>query len=29
MSGLTEFIDNAIEENIQEESESTEPVSGE
>jgi hypothetical protein len=29
MSGLTEFIDNAIEENIQEESEPTEPVSGE
>ena len=29
MSGLTDFIDNAIEKNIQEESESTEPVSGE
>jgi hypothetical protein len=29
MSGLTEIIDNAVEENIQEESEPTEPVSGE
>jgi|LakMenE18May11ns_1017448.scaffolds.fasta_scaffold8785490_2 hypothetical protein len=29
MSGLTEIIDNAVEEIIQEESEPTEPVSGE
>ena len=29
MSGLTELIDNAVEEIIQEESEPTEPVSGE
>lgn len=29
MSGLTEFIDNAVEESIQEKSEPTEPVSGE